>query len=68
MFLDYFALGMLFFVAIVLFYGIIAIHDIPYEIAKKRNHYRRGDGQTVDKRRIRDGRCSCFGDREVGGV
>jgi hypothetical protein len=38
MFLDYFALGLLFFVAIVLFYGIIAIHDIPYEIAKHRNH------------------------------
>jgi hypothetical protein len=27
-----------FFVAIVLFYGIIAIHDIPYEIAKSRQH------------------------------
>ena len=38
MFLDYFALGLLFFVAIVIFYGIIAIHDIPYEIAKHRNH------------------------------
>jgi hypothetical protein len=38
MFLDYFALVLLFFVVIVLFYGIIAIHDIPYEIAKKRNH------------------------------
>lgn len=38
MFLDYFALGVLIFVAIFLFYGIIAIHDIPYEIAKKRNH------------------------------
>ena len=38
MFLDYLALGLLFFTAIVLFYGIIAIHDIPYEIAKKRNH------------------------------
>lgn len=38
MFLDYFALGILFFVAIVIFYGIIAIHDIPYEIAKARNH------------------------------
>lgn len=38
MFLDYFALGLLFFVAIVLFYGIIAIHDIPYEIAKHREH------------------------------
>nr|WP_283105588.1 DUF3302 domain-containing protein [Shewanella schlegeliana] len=37
-FLDYFALGIIFFVAIFLFYGVIAIHDIPYEIAKKRNH------------------------------
>ena len=37
-FLDYIALGILFFVALVLFYGIIAIHDIPYEIAKSRNH------------------------------
>lgn len=36
--LDYFALFLLFFVAVVLFYGIIAIHDIPYEIAKARNH------------------------------
>jgi hypothetical protein len=38
MFLDYFALGIIFFVVIFIFYGIIAIHDIPYEIAKKRNH------------------------------
>ena len=38
MFLDYFALFLLFFVAIALFYGIIAIHDIPYEIAKSRQH------------------------------
>ncbi|UXI03341.1 DUF3302 domain-containing protein [Photobacterium sp. TY1-4] len=38
MFLDYFALGILIFVAVVLFYGIIALHDIPYEIAKSRNH------------------------------
>jgi hypothetical protein len=38
MFLDYFALSILFFVAIVLFYGVIVIHDIPYEIAEKRNH------------------------------
>jgi hypothetical protein len=37
MFLDYFALGVLAFV-VVLFYGIIAIHDIPYEMAKRRNH------------------------------
>ncbi len=38
MFLDYFALGVIFFVAIFIFYGVIVIHDIPYEIAKKRNH------------------------------
>lgn len=36
--LDYFALGLLIFVALVLFYGVIAIHDIPYEIAKSRQH------------------------------
>lgn len=36
--LDYFALGLLFFVGVVMFYGIIVIHDIPYEIAKHRNH------------------------------
>jgi len=35
MFLDYFALVMLVFVTVVIFYGVIAIHDIPYEIAKK---------------------------------
>ena len=38
MFLDYFALIILFFVAFTLFYGVIAIHDIPYEIAARRNH------------------------------
>jgi len=38
MFLDYFALFMTFFVSIFIFYSIIAIHDIPYEIARKRNH------------------------------
>ena len=32
--LEYVALGMLIFVGIVFFYGILAIHDIPYEIAK----------------------------------
>ena len=37
-FLNYFALGLLIFVLITLFYGIIAIHDVPYEIAKLRNH------------------------------
>ncbi len=38
MFLDYFALILLIFVALVIFYGIIVIHDIPYEIAKERDH------------------------------
>ena len=38
MFLNYFALGVLIFVFLVIFYGIIVIHDIPYLIAKKRNH------------------------------
>jgi hypothetical protein len=37
-FLDYFALGLLIFVIVTLFYGIIAIHDVPYEIARHRNH------------------------------
>ena len=36
--LDYFALFLLVFVVLTLFYGIIAIHDIPYEIAKHRKH------------------------------
>ena len=38
MFLDYFALFMTLFVAVFMFYAIIAIHDIPYEIAKGRKH------------------------------
>ncbi|WP_312984192.1 DUF3302 domain-containing protein [Atlantibacter sp.] len=38
MFLNYFALGVLIVVFLVIFYGVIIIHDIPYEIAKKRNH------------------------------
>jgi len=37
-FLNYFALFLLLFVVVVLFYGIIAIHDIPYMIAKQREH------------------------------
>lgn|SRR5690349_16971751 len=37
-FLNYFALGVLIFVIVVLFYAIIAIHDIPYKIAKSRDH------------------------------
>lgn len=38
MLLDYFALGCMVFGALVCFYLIIGIHDIPYEIAKHRNH------------------------------
>src|SRR3954451_16107298 len=37
-FLNYFALFLLLFVVVVLFYGVIAIHDIPHLIAKSRNH------------------------------
>jgi hypothetical protein len=37
-FLNYFALSLLIFVVVVLFYGIIAIHDIPAKIAEKRDH------------------------------
>lgn len=38
MFLDYFALFMLFFVFVTIVYAVIYIHDIPYGIAQKRNH------------------------------
>ena len=38
MFLDYFALGLVIFVTLFVFYAIIGIHDIPYEISVKRNH------------------------------
>lgn len=34
--LDYIALAILIAVVLILFYGIIMIHDIPYEIAKKK--------------------------------
>jgi hypothetical protein len=37
-FLNYFALGLLLFVVVTLFYGIIAIHDVPYEISVHRDH------------------------------
>ncbi len=37
-FLNYFALGILVFVVVVIFYGIIAIHDIPAKIAEARHH------------------------------
>lgn len=36
--LDYVALAILILVILILFYGVIVVHDIPYEIAKKRNH------------------------------
>lgn len=36
--LSYFALAILFLVVLILAYGMIAIHDIPYHIAKARNH------------------------------
>ncbi|WP_368516689.1 DUF3302 domain-containing protein [Rhizobium sp.] len=38
MILDYIALAILIVVILVFVYGLIAIHDIPYEIAKARNH------------------------------
>jgi len=36
--LEYFALGIVVFVFIFIFYGIIVVHDIPYEIAVHRDH------------------------------
>lgn len=36
--LDYLSLGILILVLLILVYGLIVIHDIPYEIAVKRNH------------------------------
>jgi hypothetical protein len=36
--LDYVALGILVTVVVFFIYLVIYIHDIPYEIAKKRNH------------------------------
>lgn len=36
--LDYIALGTLIFVALTIIYGGMFIHDIPYQMAKKRNH------------------------------
>jgi hypothetical protein len=37
-FLNDFALGLLIFVVLVIFYGVIAIHDIPAKIAEARHH------------------------------
>lgn len=38
MFLDYFALIVMVIVFLILVYAAIYIHDIPYEMARKRNH------------------------------
>ncbi len=38
MFLDYLALVILIMGLLLVFYGFIYIHDIPYAIAKKRHH------------------------------
>jgi hypothetical protein len=38
MFLDYFALVVMIVVFLILIYAAIYIHDIPYEMAKERNH------------------------------
>mgnify|MGYP003120467989 CR=1 FL=1 len=51
MFLDYFALGVLIFVFLVIFYGIIILHDIPYMLSGRfcgfgpRFTARSGDGE-----------------------
>ncbi|RLD60212.1 MAG: GTPase [Bacteroidetes bacterium] len=37
-FLNYLALFLVFFIFISFFYGLILLCDIPYKIAKKRNH------------------------------
>jgi len=37
-FLTWFAFGLIIFVVLMLAYGLIAIHDIPYLMAKSRNH------------------------------
>ena len=38
MFLSYFSLAVLIIGLLLVFYTFIYVHDIPYEIAKKRNH------------------------------
>lgn len=38
MFLNYFALFLIIFVILVVVYGVVFIHDIPYKIAEKREH------------------------------
>jgi hypothetical protein len=36
--LDYVALGILIAVSLTLVYGVIALCDVPYQIARRRNH------------------------------
>lgn len=36
--LSWFAFGIIIFVVLTLAYGLIAIHDVPYHMAKSRNH------------------------------
>ena len=55
-FLNYFALGLLIFVVIVIFYGVIAIHDIPAKIAEASRTRSRIQGQRADRRRCNRGR------------
>ncbi|PPQ18929.1 hypothetical protein CV770_13360 [Bradyrhizobium sp. AC87j1] len=38
MVLEYVSLAILIAVLIIVFYGVIAVHDIPHSIAKARNH------------------------------
>lgn len=38
MLLNYLSLAILILVFLIIFYGVLILHDIPYEIAKKRNH------------------------------
>ena len=38
MFLDYFALTLMIVISVILIYAAIYIHDIPYEMAVKREH------------------------------
>lgn len=38
MFIDYVALFLLIAIVALVIYGIVAVYDIPYEIAKARNH------------------------------
>ncbi len=45
--LDYVALAILIAVALILFYGVIVIHDIPYEIAKERRHPHQGNDSNL---------------------